>query len=173
MDILENREEWYQTFQNNWLRHYQETGEIKWDLYKLPNNKTAPTGKGIELSQSRLLLISSAGGYLPACQEAFDAENNLGDYTIRTFPVTKSPAEIAFAHTHYDHTAVDSDQQVLIPLGHLHDLVGEGIVGSLTSDMVSFMGYQPDATRVVDETVPAILNAAKALNADAAFLVPS
>lgn len=173
MEILENREEWYKTYQENWLRHFQETGEIKWDLYKLPNNKTTPVGKGIDLAQSRLVLISSAGGYLSASQEAYDAENDLGDYTIRTFPVTTPPNQIAFAHTHYDHTAVNTDQQVLLPLGHLRDLVTEGVIGELAPDVINFMGYQPDATRVVDETIPAIVAAAKELNAQAALLVPS
>jgi hypothetical protein len=173
MEILEDRAEWSQTFQENWLRHYQETGEIKWDLYKLPNNKTAPAGKGVDLAQSRLVLISSAGGYLPASQEAFDAEHDLGDYTIRTFPTTTPPEQIAFAHTHYDHTAVNQDQQVLLPLGHLYDLVQAGVIGTMATDVINFMGYQPDAARVVDETIPAIVAATKALHAEAALLVPS
>ncbi|MCB0064430.1 MAG: hypothetical protein KDE19_20035, partial [Caldilineaceae bacterium] len=154
MEILENRVDWYKNYQENWLRHYQETGETKWDLYKLPNNQTVPAGKGIDLTQSRLVLISSAGGYLPATQTPFDAENDLGDYTIRTFPVTTPPTNIAFAHTHYDHTAVNEDQQVLLPLGHLQAMVDAGRIGALADDVISFMGYQPDATRVVDETVP-------------------
>ncbi|MEZ4615231.1 MAG: glycine/sarcosine/betaine reductase selenoprotein B family protein [Caldilineaceae bacterium] len=173
MDILENRDEWYDTYQNSWLRHYQETGEIKWDLYKLPNNKVAPAGKGIDLSQSRLALISSAGGYLAARQEPFDAEHDLGDYTIRRFPVTTAPEQIAFAHTHFDHTAVNADQQVLLPLGHLQELVQEGRIGELAPDVISFMGYQPDAVRVVDETLPAIVAAAKEMQVQAALLVPS
>ena len=173
MEILENRDEWALAYRDGWLRHYQETGTTKWDLYKLPNNKTAPVGKGIDLAQSRLVLISSAGGYLPAVQQPFDAENDLGDYTIRRFAVTSPPDQIAFAHTHFDHTDVNADQQVLLPLGHLRDLVSEGMIGELASDLISFMGYQPDATRVVDETCPAIVAAAQALGATGALLVPA
>lgn len=172
MEILENHQAWQQTFTEGWLRHYQTTGEIKWDLYQLPNNQQIPTGKGIDLSQSRLALISSAGGYIPATDKPFDAEDDLGDYTIRTFPVTTPPANIAFAHTHYDHTAVNADQQVLLPLTHLQTMVDEGKIGGLT-DVISFMGYQPDATRVVDETAPAIVAAAQSMHAEAALLVPS
>jgi D-proline reductase (dithiol) PrdB len=173
MEILEKRNEWETTFTQGWLRHYKETGTINWELYNRPNNKVAPTGKGITLSQSRLLLITSAGAYLPATQGSFDAENDLGDYTIRRFPVTTAPAQIAFAHTHYDHTAVNADQQVLLPLGHLHDLVAEGVIGSLAPEVISFMGYQPDITQVLDETIPATLAAAKEMQAEAALLVPS
>lgn len=173
MEILENRAAWEATFTEGWLRHYQERGQINWDLYNRPNNKTAPAGKGIDLRHSRLLLISSAGGYVREAQAAFDADNDLGDYSIRRFSVTTPPAQIAFAHTHYDHTAVNADQQVLLPLGHLQDLVATGVIGELAPDVISFMGYQPDISQVLDVTIPATLGAAKEMQATAALLVPS
>ena len=173
MEILENRDEWAAAYQAGWLAHYSETGETKWDLYKLPSNKTAPAGPAIDLSQSRLVFISSAGSYLPASQEPYDAENDLGDYTIRRYAVTTPPDQIGFTHTHYDHAAVLADPQVLLPLDHLTDLVHEGVIGGLAPDVISFMGYQPDMTRVIDETIPAIVAAAKEMHAQAALLVPA
>jgi hypothetical protein len=80
---------------------------------------------------------------------------------------------LSFAHDHYDHTAVNQDPQVLVPLRHLDNLVAAGAIGELAPVMVSFMGYQPDATRVVDETIPAILQVAQAAQVRAALLVPS
>ena len=50
---------------------------------------------------------------------------------------------------------------MLIPLGHLADLVARGTIGELATSVVSFMGYQPDATRVADETCPATVHAAQ------------
>lgn len=173
MEILENRDAWQEEYARVWLAHYRATGETKWDIYNRPDNHETPAGPGVNLATSRLMLISSAGGYLPASQAPFDAADNLGDYAIRTFPHTTNPADLAFAHDHYDHTAVNADQQVLLPLGHLHDLVAEGVIGELAPSVVSFMGYQPDAARVVDETIPAILAVAKAEQIDAALLVPS
>ena len=41
------------------------------------------------------------------------------------------------------------------------------------SEHAQRMGYQPDAARVVDETIPPILEAIKEMNADAALLVPA
>ncbi len=172
MEILENRENWEAEFERGWLAHFRETGEIKWDLYNRPNNKETPAGSGVDLSRSRLMLISSAGGYLRHDQPPFDAADPLGDYSIRTFPDDTPSAQIAFAHDHYDHTAVNADQQVLLPLAHLRTMVNEGSIGSLT-DVVNFMGYQPVITRVLDETIPAILAVAKEQQADAALLVPS
>ncbi len=173
MEILEDRATWEATFNAGWLAHFHATGETKWELYNRPDNKEAPAGKGIDLSHSRLLLISSAGGYLRDGQQPFDAPDLLGDYTIRTLAVETDPSAIAFAHEHYDHTAVDEDQQVLLPLAHLHDLMEGGVIGELAPSVVSFMGYQPVITRVLDETIPAILAVAKAEKVDGALLVPS
>ena len=48
-----------------------------------------------------------------------------------------------------------------------------GRIGELAPSIVSFMGYQPDVTRVVDETMPAVVEAARAAEADAVLLVPA
>ncbi|MBX0328037.1 glycine/betaine/sarcosine/D-proline family reductase selenoprotein B [Oscillochloris sp. ZM17-4] len=173
MDILENRDQWEATFRAGWLAEYQAAGSFNWKIYNRAKNTLAPDGPAVDLSASRLLLISSAGGYLPASQEPFDAENALGDYRIRAFPGSTPLNTIAYAHDHYDHAAVDADPQVLMPLRHLEDLVAEGVIGELAPNVISFMGYQPDLTRVLDELIPAILDAARAEGARAALLVPS
>jgi hypothetical protein len=130
-------------------------------------------GAGVDLSHCHLLPVSSAGGYLPGQQAPFDASNPLGDYTIRRIPSDTPPTALAFAHEHYDHAAVDADPQVLIPLGDLAELVAMGQIGALTPHMISSMGYQPDVGRVLDELIPAIVEAARADGAQAALLVPS
>ncbi len=172
MSILEDNDLWAKTFREGWLAQFQHTGKLDWDTYNRPRNQTSIAGPGVDLSSSRLMLISSAGGYLPASQQPFDAANPLGDYAIRLFPYTTPLADLAYAHDHYDHAAVDADPQVLLPLGHLNDMVGEGKIGTLTS-IVSFMGYQPDVSRLLDETIPAIVMAAQNEKVDAAILVPS
>lgn len=173
MQILEDRGAWEQAFRAGWLGHYEASGETNWKLYNRPRNSVAPPGPAIDLSQSRLVLISSAGGYLPASQPPFDAPHVMGDYTIRTFPSATPLDQVAYAHDHYDHTAVNSDPQVLLPLRHLADRVAEGQIGALTPNVISFMGYQPVVTRVLDELIPAIIAAVKAEQAQAALLVPS
>lgn len=82
-------------------------------------------------------------------------------------------SEIAYAHDHYDYTAVNADPQVLLPLGHLAEMVAEVRLGGLTPNVISFRGYQPDVGRVLDELIPAIRAAVRAEGADAALLVPS
>jgi hypothetical protein len=173
MEILENRDEWEAGFRAGWLAHLETTGEFNWKIYRGPQNTPLPPTPGVDLSQSRLLLISTAGSYLPNTQKPFDAPNPLGDYTIRLVP-SHTPFEAqAIAHDHYDQTAVNADPQVLLPLRHLVDLVEEGTIGELAPSLISYMGYQPDLIRIVDELIPAILPVAKDLQVGAALLVPA
>ena len=119
------------------------------------------------------MLVSSAGAYLRDSQAAFDADDPLGDYGQRLISASVPLEALAFAHGHYDHMAVDQDPQVLVPLRHLETMVKEGQIGELTPSMVSFMGYLPDVTRLIDETFPFILQAARAEKADGVLLVPA
>ncbi len=173
MDILENRDEWEAEFRAGWLKHWQQTGEIDWKRYNRPQNNPLSATPGIDLSQSRLLFISTAGAYLRAAQEPFDAPNPLGDYSIRVFPIDTPFEDLAYAHDHYDHTAVTTDPQVLLPLHHLSDMVNAGSIGALAPVAISFMGYQPDLIRVVDELIPPILSITQEHQAQAALLIPS
>ena len=173
MKIVENLAEWQAAYQAGWLAHLQKTGTFDWGLYPRPNNKSAPAGPAIDLSRHRLIFISTAGGYLEDSQPAFDAANPLGDYSTRLYPADTAFKALAFAHDHYDHQAVGSDPQVLVPLDHLADMVREGTIGELAGSVISYSGYQPDITRIVDELIPAILEAVRAEQAGAALLVPA
>jgi len=173
MVMLENRDTWYTYFKDNWLAHYEATGETNFKIYQHPKNEHAPSGKGVTLSQSKLILITSAGGYLKNSQTPFDASNPLGDYSLRTFPTSTPFSEIDFAHDHYDHAAVNTDPQVLLPLRHLEALVTEGIIEALHDMVISYSGYLPIATRTVDELYPEVLKLVNESGAQAALLVPS
>jgi D-proline reductase (dithiol) PrdB len=171
--ILEEPEAWAAQYRAGWLKHHQDTGEFDWKQYNKPTNACACPGGAIKLSQARVVLISSAGGYLRDGQAPFDAADPYGDYSIRVFPTSTPLDQIAIAHDHYDHQFVDADRQVLLPLRHLEDLAREGEIGSVASNVISFMGYLPDAARVAEELAPLIVEAVYAEQADAAFLVPS
>jgi hypothetical protein len=174
MNILENLEQWKADYERGWLAHYRETGEFNWKIYNRPKNSTPIGGPGIDLSQSRLALISSAGGYLRESQEPFNTNKaDLGDYTIRLFPSSTPFEKVTFAHGAYDHTAVNEDPQVLIPLRHLEDLVDEGVIGELAPSVINFCGWQPDVERTLNELIPAIVEAAKSEKVNAALLVPA
>ncbi len=63
------------------------TGKINWKSYSYIKNSSSPASSGIDPADSKLLFISSAGGYLPAIDKPFDACNILGDYSIRKIPI--------------------------------------------------------------------------------------
>jgi D-proline reductase (dithiol) PrdB len=174
MKILEDLAQWKSEYEQGWLAHYRATGEFDWKRYNRPKNSTAPAGFGIDLRQSRLALISSAGAYLRDSQEPFITDHAaLGDYTIRLFPSSTPFESVAFAHGFYDHTAVNEDPQVLLPLRHLEDLVREGVIGELAPSVISFCGFQPNVERTINKLIPAIVEAARAEAIDAALLVPA
>ena len=173
MEIVENLEQWKTDFRDGWLAHYRETGQSNADLYVRPRNAQAPAGRGIDLGESRLLLITSSGAYLKREQQPFDAEHQVGDYSIRPFPFSTPASALAFAHTHYDHAAVDADPGVLVPLGRLSQMVDEGRIGEMAPTVVSFSGYLRDVSRVVDEVIPPILEIARKEQAHGALLVPA
>jgi D-proline reductase (dithiol) PrdB len=172
MEILENREQWSETYRQVWLANLAASGVTDWRIYPIPRNEHTPGAPGIKLGESRLMLISSAGGYQRRSQEPFDAANPLGDYAVRTFSSSTPFQDLAFAHDHYDHALIERDPQVALPLLHLQEIAAAGRVGSLAPSVVSFMGYQPDAARTVDELVPRVLAIAKEEGADAALLAP-
>jgi len=119
-----------------------------------------------------MMLITSAGAYLPSTQQPFDAQNPTGDYSMREIPAETDLKQLAYAHDHFDHAAVNADAQVLLPMDHLRQFAAKGAIGHLTN-IASFMGYQPDASCVVKQTFPAILKFAIMEQVQAALLVPS
>ena len=171
--IAENLDEWRAAYRDGWLAHWQATGETDFGRYRRIVNKECPGTPGVDLSRSRLLLVSTAGGYLPAAQRPFDAANPLGDYSLRTFPIDTPFEQIAYAHEHYDHTAVDADPQVLLPLRHLREMAADGLIGDLAPQVVSYMGYQPNVAQIVADMTPAIVGLARDQQADAVLLVPA
>lgn len=171
--VFSAREAWFEEYRDGWLRRFDSTGETDWSLYPKTPRLEPITGPAIDLSSSKLLFISSAGAYRPAEQSAFEAANPLGDYSVRACDTVRGTEGLRFAHDHYDHQAVERDVGVLLPLTILEQGVQSGRVGSLTPTWVSFMGYQPDLTRIESETLPAILEIADANHAGAALLVPS
>lgn len=171
--VFPTRDAWLSAYRERWLVQYQATGQIDWKLYPALKLDSTPIGVAIDVTQANLLLITSAGGYIPGVHVAFDAAHDLGDYSIRLIDTQYAPSDYHFAHDHYDHAAVDADPQVLVPVLHLLEMQDSGLIGELAPQVLSFMGYQPDLVRVVDEMIPEIVRVARDLRVDAAFLVPS
>ena len=173
MQILEQEKEWSQHYQEVVVKPYRETGVFSFDGYAFANNQEAPGGRGVDLASTRLLFISSSDAFLPGEHAPFAAEDPMGDYSLRKLPVATPLGNLDFAHAHYDQSAVRQDPETLLPVRLLQEKVEKGELAWLTDHWVSFMGYQPDLTRVVHETIPLILSIAESEKAHAALLVPA
>ena len=172
MEIIERPLEWLREFQSGWLSHFERTGVADWSQYTYPQNFLAPASRGVSLANSRLLLISTAGGYYPVSHKPFDCRNPLGDYTIRIVPTSVQLEKLVFNHPGMNQEYVRKDPQVLLPIKHLSALVREKLIGSLSPVFISLCGVQPHALRVVKEVIPNILKIARDNQVHAALIVP-
>ncbi|MFZ0546845.1 MAG: glycine/sarcosine/betaine reductase selenoprotein B family protein [Candidatus Promineifilaceae bacterium] len=172
MEILENIEQWEEQYNESWLAHYLATGKPDWSQYHHPRNEAVPGVPGVRLAESRLMVISTAGAYIPGEQTPFDAPNLMGDYTLRTFPSDFDLARLAFAHEHYDHAMINEDVDVALPLSLLAEMVEAGQIGRLTPSVVSISGYHPNSAQVVREVAPKVVAIAREEGTNAALLAP-
>lgn len=95
------------------------------------------------LSQSRLSFVSTSGvqprGTLP-----FDVVHPIGDYTFRRVPSDSSPTELEIHQLKYPTDGAHRDLNVIFPIERLQELRDEGVIGGLTPDLFTFIGYNMD-----------------------------
>ncbi|MGH9245242.1 MAG: glycine/sarcosine/betaine reductase selenoprotein B family protein [Acidimicrobiales bacterium] len=123
------------------------------------------------LANSRAALVSTAGVHLDD-QEPFHIRTIAGDPSHRLIPDDVDLSRLRFTHTHYDTASAEKDPNVVFPLDRIHELVEDGRLGSSSTVHIGMMGFNPDPSRIADETAPAV--AARLIDAevDVAVLVP-
>ena len=99
------------------------------------------------LSESRIALLTSAGFYLKDSQPPFDLEHeqthpDWGDPSWRSLPASSEPDELRVAHLHVNDEDLLADPEIALPAKLLQQLAGEGVIGSVTDEHLSVMGYQ-------------------------------
>lgn len=125
-----------------------------------------------EVSRSRVALLTTAGVYLKNdFQEPFDAANPLGDPSFRELPATwLDLADLAIAHTHYDHRYAEADLNVVFPLDRLRELAKQGIIGEVAPFAYSFSGYIPRPLRLLAEYLPNVVERLRRAEVDLALV---
>ncbi len=95
------------------------------------------------LSEARLSFVSTAGvqlkGTLP-----FDVVHPIGDYTFRRVPSDSAPDDLEIHQLKYPTDGAHRDLNVIFPIERLQELCDEGVIGALTSNLFSFIGYNMD-----------------------------
>ena len=126
------------------------------------------------LSAARGVLITTGGIHLRA-QLPFDMETSDGDPTYREIPGDVALDQITITHKYYDHRDADADLNVVFPLAHFCDLVGQGVLGSLAPRHFGFMGHiEGDlVTTLTQRSAPEVAAKLRADGVDFAFLTPA
>lgn len=95
------------------------------------------------LSQARFCFVSSAGvqpkGTLP-----FDVVHPVGDFTFRRVPSSAKPSDLEIHQINYPTTGAVRDLNVIFPIERLQELAQAKVIGSLTPNFFSFIGYNMD-----------------------------
>ena len=117
------------------------------------------------LSECVVSLFTTGGVHLRTDQ-AFDVDSPHGDWTFRTVPADVDTAQLAVTHTHYNHVDADRDVNCMFPLDRLKELRDQGVIGGITKNAYSLMGFNPDPANLVEQTAPELAQRYKDEGAD-------
>ena len=119
-----------------------------------------------------LALISSAGAYTDGTAP-FDISAPEGDLSFREIPSQIDAEDLRFCARGYDPSAVESDINSLLPLERLAEFENNGIIGQLNPVFWSCCGFIPNAARLVEEMIPALIERVRRYEVQAALLIPA
>ncbi len=122
--------------------------------------------------ESRLTFVSSAG-VQPKGTMPFDVVHPVGDYSFRRVPSGSKPADLEIHQIKYPTSGANRDLNVIFPIERLQELSEEGLIGGLTSDFFSFIGYNMDPHLFERTLAEDIAEAVVAGGADIALLGPA
>jgi D-proline reductase (dithiol) PrdB len=168
VDIIEDIEDWRRRFAG-----WKPAAADSLSDYPFVRNRRAPFMPARRaLPMLNLALISSAGAYIDGTT-AFDITSTTGDLTFREIPIEVEASDLRFAGRGYDPAAVRKDVNSQLPIARLLEFEQNGIIGQLNSVYWSFSGFIPDATQLVEELVPKLLDRIRRYEVQAALLVPA
>lgn len=172
MEIIEQISDWRDRY-GQWRNKSVAAENDVDDSYPWVRNRRAPFSPARRaLPMLNLAVISSAGAYIDGT-EPFDTNNTEGDFTFREIPTEIEAEDLKFAARGYDPTSVEADANAQLPLDRLFEFVNNGIIGQLNQVFWSYCGFIPNAARLVDETVPRLLERISRHEVHAALLIPA
>ncbi len=124
------------------------------------------------LSEARLTFVSSAG-VQPKRTMPFDVVHPVGDYSFRRVPSGSKVNDLEIHQIKYPTNGASRDLNVIFPIERLQELAAEGVIGGLTPNFFSFIGYQMDPPTFESTLAEDIASAVVADGADAALLCPA
>ncbi len=125
------------------------------------------------LSQARIAVVTTAAFFRPD-QPPFDASIRGGDYSFRKIPVGTGLDTLKIGHKSdaFDHSGIESDKNLALPLDRLRELKAEGRIGDVAPHHYSLMGSISAPARLVNITAPEIARRLSEDQTDGVLLTP-
>ncbi|MFN2500528.1 MAG: glycine/sarcosine/betaine reductase selenoprotein B family protein [Pyrinomonadaceae bacterium] len=124
------------------------------------------------LSDARICFVSTAG-VQPKNTIPFDTVHPVGDYTFRSVSSDSAVSDLEIHQLKYPTIGAKRDLNVIFPIERLQELADKNIIGRLTRNFFSFIGYNMDAERLERTLAIDIADAVEAEKADAVLLAPA
>ncbi len=125
------------------------------------------------LDESKVALISSAGLVTPG-DAPFDETVKGGDFSYRWIAAEVEVRSLEEHHRSdsFDHSGIEADRNVGLPLDRLHEMAAAGEIGEVAPRHVSLMGSITAPGRLARKTAPAVADGLLADGVEVALLVP-
>jgi D-proline reductase (dithiol) PrdB len=122
------------------------------------------------LSESRVGIVTTAGLHLRGDKPFFS-----GDQTYRVIPSDTPASQIVQSHSSigFDRTAFMRDVNISLPIDRLRELEAQGTIGSVASELFSFMGAARTPRTMERETGPEVARRLLADGVDVVLLTPT
>lgn len=139
--------------------------------YAITDNPIAKLAK--PLNECKFALITSSGLRLEN-DASFENSNKLGDCSFREIPNEIKVQSLIEDHksSSFDHSGVQTDKNLALPIDRFRDLAEQKIIGSLNHRSFSFMGSIIAPNKLIKETAPQVVKLLKEDEIDAVFLTP-
>ena len=125
------------------------------------------------LRECRVTFISSSGVHLKS-DRPLDVCHPFGDFRFRRVPSSARHDDLIIHQLKYPHDDADLDVNVIFPVERLQELAAERVIGELTPNFFSFIGYNMDPERFETTVAHDVAKAvAEEERADVALLAPA
>ena len=124
------------------------------------------------LAECKLVFISTSG-VQPRGTVPFDTVHPVGDYSFRRVPSAARVDELEIHQLKYPTAGAARDLNVIFPIERLRELATEGVIGGLTDNFYTFIGYNMDPERLERTLAEDIAAAVSDEGADIALAAPA
>jgi D-proline reductase (dithiol) PrdB len=123
------------------------------------------------LAECTVAVITTAAFHLRE-QAPFDPAVKGGDYSYREIPADSDRLLISHKSDAFDHTGIERDYNLALPLDRLRELRDEGFIGKVAARHYSLMGSITAPARLVEITAPELVRRLADDGVDAVLLTP-